>query len=101
MNHSCWAWLDRAEWRIYDSAMDSLLESLTVPSNFQRYDKITEGDLLSRLGKWRNEAHLLLEELREFSNRNDLTLREKAQMVSTAAAFDGSGPWVSSQSLNV
>jgi hypothetical protein len=83
------------------AGLNTVIKSLQVPSSFSRYDNITEGDVIARLGQWKNEAHKFLGELRDIAHRNDLTSREQAQIISTAAPFNGSGPWVSPASLDI
>ena len=85
------------------SSLNPLLDSLKVPSDFSRYDSITDDDLLARLACWKNETQDALAELRDIALKgsNDLTLRQQAQVVSAVALFDGDGPWVTSESLDV
>jgi Tti2 family len=82
------------------SDLDTVLDSLKVSSDFSRHDRITEDDILARLDEWKGKTHLGLARLREIILTGNLTLRQQAQVVSTAAFFDGEGPWVTARSLD-
>jgi hypothetical protein len=115
MSHSCW--LCVGPWHLRFEAsegdidlmanlspspdLDTVLDSLKVPSDFSRHDRITEDDVLARLDEWKGETHLGLVQLREIALTGNLTLRQQAQVVSTAAFFDGEGTWVTARSLGV
>jgi len=78
----------------------SLLPSLQVPPEFARYNHIAEEKLVDHLEQWKHNADRVLDEIRNLVNQigPNLSLQEQADVIFATAAFDGTGPWISSAS---
>ncbi|GBE79126.1 hypothetical protein SCP_0203230 [Sparassis crispa] len=75
--------------------LQPLLDDLTIPEDFTRYDTISETDIIVRLENWRRRASTVLSDLRDhLEARQALTLDEQARVVSAVALFEDEGPWV-------
>ena len=82
------------------SEVNTLLQHIRIPSDFARYEKITEDPVISRLEEWKRNAHHILLELRTTIASSELSLQEQANVISVTAAFDGDGPWITPASQN-
>ncbi|KAJ6567265.1 hypothetical protein DFH09DRAFT_1156514 [Mycena vulgaris] len=81
----------------------SVLASLQVPPDFNRYGDIPDHDVITRLDQWKHEALRTLGELqtRIQQEQASLTLKQQADIISTTAVFDGDDAWVTSDSRSV
>jgi hypothetical protein len=77
-------------------SFDSVLASLRVPAEFNRYREIAEPDVIARLDHWKEDALRTLRELqtRVQQERAALTLKHQADIVAATAVFEGDDPWV-------
>ncbi|KAJ6584806.1 hypothetical protein B0H19DRAFT_1106681 [Mycena capillaripes] len=75
---------------------DSVLESLRVPSDFNRYGDIPEPDVIARLDRWKEDAFRTLRELQTRIQQEQaaLSLKQQADIVSATSLFDGDNAWV-------
>ena len=70
------------------------LQELTVPESFNNYENTDDTQLIVRLETWRQKACTALADIRDWlRERNNLTLTEKAEVVSIVAQFDGEEIW--------
>ncbi|KAF5388141.1 hypothetical protein D9615_000018 [Tricholomella constricta] len=81
-------------------ALEPLLRSLQVPSDYARYENITEDTALVRLDEWKRSAERILVELRTILKQrsSDLSTEDQANAISAAASFDGQDPWITAAS---
>ncbi|KAJ7047754.1 hypothetical protein C8F04DRAFT_20951 [Mycena alexandri] len=81
-------------------SLDSVLAGLRVPSDFNRYNDIPERDVITRLDRWKEDALRTLKELqtRVVQERAELSLKQKADIVSTTSVFDCDAAWVTPDS---
>ncbi|KAK7061347.1 hypothetical protein R3P38DRAFT_2828989 [Favolaschia claudopus] len=85
-------------------SLDSVITSLRVPADFNRYRSIDDRDVITRLDQWKKDALGKLRELhtRIQQERERLSLKQQADIIATAAPFDdGDEAWVSPDSLQV
>ncbi|KAJ7162616.1 hypothetical protein C8R43DRAFT_1173293, partial [Mycena crocata] len=84
-------------------SLSSLLASLLVPSDFNRYADIPEPTVIARLDQWKEDAFRTLAELqtRVQQEHKTLSLKQQADIVSATTTFEGDGPWVTSESRRV
>ncbi|KAJ7783401.1 hypothetical protein B0H14DRAFT_2400764 [Mycena olivaceomarginata] len=77
-------------------SFDSVLASLRVPAEFNRYREIAEPDIIARLDHWKEDALRTLRELqtRVQQERAALTLKHQADIVAATAVFEGDDAWV-------
>ncbi|KAJ6516312.1 hypothetical protein C8R45DRAFT_1087411 [Mycena sanguinolenta] len=77
-------------------SLDSVLASLRIPADFNRYGDILERDVIARLDQWKQDALRMLKELhtRVQQEREALSLKQKADIVAAAAVFDSEDAWV-------
>ncbi|KAJ7895953.1 hypothetical protein B0H14DRAFT_3425910 [Mycena olivaceomarginata] len=77
-------------------SFDSVLASLRVPAEFNRYREIAEPDVIARLDHWKEDALRTLRELqtRVQQERAALTLKHQADIVAATAVFEGDDAWV-------
>ncbi|KAJ7179500.1 hypothetical protein C8R46DRAFT_1160062 [Mycena filopes] len=77
-------------------SLDSLLAGLRVPADFNRYNDIPERDVIARLDRWKEDALRTLQELqtRVVQERGELSLKQQADIISTASVFDCDAAWV-------
>ena len=87
-----------------NATLNTLLQNFQIPSDFARYDDITEDLVLVRLNEWKYNAHHILVEIRTLLETLDasceLSLQEQASVISVTASFDGNGPWITPESQN-
>jgi hypothetical protein len=96
-----------------ESRLDTLLEPLKIPTEYARYEKLVEIDIITRLEQWKRKTHAALSELkalvvaaRETETKDEreggrLSVKGEAQIVSAVAPFEGEGPWIASKSRDV
>lgn len=83
-------------------AFSSVLASLQVPPEFNRYKDIPETDVIARLDEWKNAALQTLRELQtRIQQETSLPLPQEADIVSAASVFDGDDDWVTSESRSL
>ncbi|KAF8211565.1 hypothetical protein K438DRAFT_1807537 [Mycena galopus ATCC 62051] len=77
-------------------SLDSVLPSLRVPTDFNRYGDIPERDVVARLDQWKEDALRKLKELqtRVHQERAALSLKQQADIVAVASVFDDDDTWV-------
>ncbi|KDQ65047.1 hypothetical protein JAAARDRAFT_685072 [Jaapia argillacea MUCL 33604] len=79
-----------------DDSLHSLLQDLEIPSEYARYDSITEAETIARLEFWQSNVSSILSELNtKLKQRSELTLEQQTKVVSVASQFDGDGDWIS------
>ena len=87
-----------------NTTLNTLLQNFKIPSDFARYDNVTEDVVLAQLNEWKHNAHHILIEIQTLLKTSDasceLSLQEQASVISVAASFDGNGPWITSASQN-
>ncbi|KAJ3551934.1 hypothetical protein NM688_g4421 [Phlebia brevispora] len=78
------------------NGFEDTLKELEVPAEFAEYETTENADVIVRLEEWRRKAYVVLDELRTqlAAKQDTLTLEERADVISTAAQFDGEGFWV-------
>jgi hypothetical protein len=81
------------------ASVQNVLENLQIPADFARYDSVTDAQVIAGLELWKTNAQgtlLRLHELvRERLEAGDpLSAQERSRIVSTVAAFDGDGQWI-------
>jgi hypothetical protein len=80
----------------------SVLASLQVPPDFNRYGDIPEQDVIARLERWKRDAFRTLEELQtRIQGQASLTLKEQADIISATSFFDADAAWVTSESQSL
>ncbi|KAJ7068015.1 hypothetical protein C8F01DRAFT_1049818 [Mycena amicta] len=74
--------------------------SLRVPPDFRKYASIQDANVIESLEKWKIDALATLQalQIRVLQAQADLTLNEKAGIISAVAPLSGDGAWVSSES---
>ncbi|EGO01505.1 hypothetical protein SERLA73DRAFT_103331 [Serpula lacrymans var. lacrymans S7.3] len=86
------------------SAISTTILSLSIPQEYSHYGRITEDDTITRLNTWKITTENSLTRLKDLVAREEhlqLSLQNKANLVSTVAAFTGPGSWVSERSHNL
>ncbi|KAF7330792.1 hypothetical protein MVEN_02418400 [Mycena venus] len=81
-------------------SLDSVLASLRVPSDFNRYGDISEHDVIARLDQWKEDALRTLKELqtRVQQEHATLSLKQQADIVAATTVFDSDDTWTTSVS---
>jgi hypothetical protein len=84
----------------HNSHLVPLLEPLHIPPDFSRYEKLVETEVIASLEQWKQKTDLPLAELRDLAVRggSQFSVRDQAQIVSTAASFKGEGSWATNVS---
>ncbi|KAI0772531.1 hypothetical protein BD413DRAFT_546322 [Trametes elegans] len=78
-----------------DNSAQALARDLRVPPEFARYEDHAEAEVIVRLEQWKQKACDVLSTLRSaVHSREALSAQAQAEVVYSAAAFDGESPWV-------
>ena len=74
--------------------VDTLLNSLSIPSEFTRHEILDDKDTIARLGEWKVNAFNALKDLRGLLENKRHEIRT-SELIYTCAAFQGDGDWIS------
>ncbi|KAJ7490315.1 hypothetical protein B0H11DRAFT_2156580 [Mycena galericulata] len=85
------------------TSLTSLLASLQVPPEFNRYNDIPEPDVIARLDQWKQTAIRTLRELDICVQQGqaNLSLEQQADIVAAASVFNEDDAWVTPESRSV
>lgn len=72
----------------------TLLNSLSIPSDFSRHENLDDKETIARLGEWKANAFNALKVLRGLleNKRHEI---QTSDLIYTCAAFQGDGGWIS------
>jgi hypothetical protein len=84
-------------------SLSSLLASLQVPVDFNRYDEIPDSDVLARLDQWKHGVEQVLGELktRVQDEHASLSLEQQADIISATVVFHRDCTWTTPESQGV
>ncbi|KAF8495225.1 hypothetical protein F5888DRAFT_1713222 [Russula emetica] len=74
--------------------IDTLLNSLCIPSDFARHEILEDKDTITRLDEWKVNAFNALKDLRGLLENKRPEIRT-SDLIYTCAAFQGDGDWIS------
>ncbi|KAI0276156.1 hypothetical protein BGY98DRAFT_1090357 [Russula aff. rugulosa BPL654] len=74
--------------------VDTLLNSLSIPSEFTQHEILEDKDTIARLGEWKVNAFNALKDLRGLLDNKRHEIRT-SELIYTCAAFQGDGDWIS------
>ncbi|KAF8918070.1 hypothetical protein CPB85DRAFT_1282415 [Mucidula mucida] len=79
------------------SSLSLLLSRLTIPSDFARYEAVSDPKVISELELWKDAASRVLSEVKNLLDEK-ISIQEHANVVSAVAPFTAADTWVTPES---
>lgn len=79
-------------------SLHSQLESLEIPSE---YAESNSTEVISRLNAWKESTHRVLRDLLTLLKEQELSVPEQADVIATAASFEGENIWITPESCSL
>ncbi len=79
------------------SSLSLLLSRLTIPSDFARYEAVSDPKVISELELWKDDASRVLSEVKNLLDEK-ISIQEHADVVSAVAPFTAAHTWVTPES---
>jgi len=85
------------------SRLDPFLECLQIPSDFSRYERLVETEIIASLEQWKQKTDACLSKLRDLAacEGPSFSVQEQAQVISTVAPYEGQGSWITETSRDI